>query len=151
MNSLLRRGVTAFSCLSVLLFLSAVALYAGEKQWSGAGGGASAWEDAGNWFPAEVPDAGDDVFIDAEAGVSVSDTFSAKSLTIGGRADPQFFIGNFIYGTFAPEENTDNALYIRKGGVVNLADFAGALVLKGSLKLSDESLPDEPAFMFLAE
>ena len=140
----------------VLFFICGLAVgncllsWAEEKQWSGAGDGAS-WQDSSNWFPATVPAAGDEVNIDAAgARVSAAKTFYSKSVTVGGRQESSFTIENFIYGTIIPARVTDNALYIRKDGTV-IVTGAASVTLKGILKNSDDSLVEEPAFMFGAE
>ncbi len=141
--------VRLFVCLFVGWLVCGQA-QAADKQWSGAGDAAS-WSDASNWFPASIPSTSDDVSIDAtSASVLASATFSAKSLTVGGRQTSTFTTDNFVYGTITPTKNTDNALYIRKDGAVTLKG-TGDITLKGAFKNSEESLTSEPAFMFGVE
>lgn len=136
--------------LSVSLSVFSFSVYAEEKQWSGAGDGIS-WEDALNWNPASVPVSSDDPVIDAQgANTTASKTFSARTLKVGGRKESNFTTYDFIYGTIAPAKETETALYIRKDGLVTLKG-PGDITLKGSFKNSEESLPDEPGFMFAAE
>ena len=132
--------------VTILIFLS-FSVYADEKQWSGAGDGLY-WKDDDNWSPAAVPTVSDDVTISKEdATVYASETFNAKSLTVGGRGTAAFSSENFVYGNIAPAAGTDIALYIRKDGEVTLKG-AGDLTLKGAFKNSQEALVSEPAFMF---
>lgn len=128
------------------IFLKTTA-FAEEKQWSGAGG-STTWEDASNWFPAALPALTDDVVINLEdAEVAASEKFFARTLSIGGREASAFTANDFVDAVIAPESNTDNALHIRKDGLVVLKG-AGSIVVKGSFKNSEEALPSEPAFMF---
>ncbi len=123
---------------------------ASDKQWSGKGDAAS-WEDKSNWSPAVAPTASDDIIIDDEgANAAISKTFNAKSVTVGGRKTSSLTKVNFVYGTVIPAKNTDNALHIRKNSSVTMQGV-GAVTLKGAFKNSEESPPDEPAFMFGAE
>ena len=124
--------------------------HADTKQWSGAGDAAT-WEDDSNWSPAAVPTTTDDVIIDTDAAKpSISKTFNAQSVVVGGRKDSSLTKVNFVYGTVKPAKTTDNALHIRKKGSVTMQG-TGTVTLKGTFKNSEESPPDEPAFMFGAE
>jgi len=130
-----------------MVFLFSVSVYAGDKQWS-SGGDGSSWADASNWFPDAIPTASDNVSIDTEdADVTASETFSAQSLTIGGREESAFTTADFVYGKIAPDDSTQEALYIRKDGAVTLAG-PGTITLEGAFKNSQEALSSEPAFMF---
>ena len=140
-----------------LIFISVIILSlffvgstsADEKQWGGGGDGVS-WEDLDNWSPAAIPALSDAVTISAaNAEVVASETFSAKSITVGGRGAANFTSSDFVYGTITPLENTDNALFIRKDGLVTMKG-TGDITLKGALKNSEETLVNEPSFMFQA-
>ena len=141
--------------ISVLIcFFMTISVYADMKQWSGRTDALS-WAKDGNWFPGAIPTLLDDVFIDLQdASVNISDYakgFKAKSITAGGRTDSTLTMGSFVYGTITPENNTDNALYIRKGGTVIAQGGGGTVTLKGALKFYEADIPDEPAFIFGAE
>ncbi|MFC1699607.1 hypothetical protein ACFL1I_06610 [Candidatus Omnitrophota bacterium] len=139
----------------VALFFALCALhltqcYAEQKVWSGDGDGSS-WSDDDNWSPAVEPSAADEALIDAAgAAVSFEQTFSAKSITVGGREDTTLTIGNFIFGTLAPDSSSDPALVNRSGGTITLQG-AGVIALQGKYEASKESLTDEPSFMFWLE
>ena len=133
-----------------LTSLISMPVYAAEKQWSG-GGDAASWEDSSNWSPLGVPSASDDVTIDTKsADVVATKTFNAKTLAVGGRQESNFTTQDFVYGTMSPSAHTDIGLHIKKDGFVTLKG-SGDITLKGSFKNSEESLPSEPSFMFLAE
>lgn len=124
--------------------------YATDKQWSGGGDGVS-WDGDANWSPSGTPAASDNASIDVQSSaVVISKNFNAKSLTVGGRTTSGLTASNFVYGTISPANNTDNALYIRKDGSITLQG-AGTITLKGKFKNSEETLSDEPSFMFGAE
>ena len=136
--------------VSIVIIFLVLSVYASEKQWS-AGGDVLSWEDPSNWFPQSVPATSDDVVIDVSgANVLISRTFYAQTLTVGGRNESILTSADFVSGTISPAKNTDDALYIRKGGAVTL-EGTGVLVLKGAFKNSEATLADEPAFMFKAE
>jgi hypothetical protein len=149
----LKQHSAAFSVIisvSIVIIFLVLSVWAAEKQW-GAGGDALSWEDATNWFPQVAPTTSDDIIIDvAGANVLISRTFYAQTLTMGGRNESSLTSADFVSGTISPTENTDDALHIRKGGAVTL-EGAGIITLKGAFKNSEETLPDEPAFMFKAE
>ncbi|MFC1632242.1 hypothetical protein ACFL2I_06785 [Candidatus Omnitrophota bacterium] len=139
----------------VILFLALCGLhftqcYAEQKVWSGDGDGSS-WSDDDNWSPAVEPASADEALIDAAgAAVSFEQTFSAKSITVGGREDTTLTIGNFIFGTIAPDSSSDPALVNRSGGTITLQG-AGVITLQGKYEGSKEGLTDEPSFMFWLE
>ncbi len=140
--------ICIFLVFIFILFLTLNA-NADEKQWGGGGDGVS-WEDLDNWSPAAIPTLSDAVTISAaNADVVASETFSAKSITVGGRGVANFTSIDFVYGTITPAENTDNALFIRKDGTVTMKG-TGDITLKGAFKNSEETLTNEPAFMFQA-
>ena len=142
--------------ISVMVFVlfSAFSVYADTKQWSGKYDGLSWYEDS-NWFPSGIPTLSDSVIVDTQgssvAVSEMSEVCKASSLTVGGRTDSTVIMENFVYGTIAPDNATDSALYIRKGGELILQGGGGVITLKGALKNSEEAIPDEPAFMFGAE
>jgi hypothetical protein len=138
--------------LPFLIFLLSSILYhpasfSAEKQWSGVAGD-NKWASANNWFSVGVPAATDNVFIDAQ-GLSLNFpqySFQILSLTLGGRQDPVITLPDFTSGAIRAAANTDTALYLRKGSTLLLSGN-GDIALKGGLKFSEETLPDEPAFM----
>ncbi len=136
-------------CAGMIIFFS-ISVYAAQRQWSG-GGDAALWEDAPNWSPRGVPSALDDIVIDAlNAHVTASATFNARTLVVGGRQESNFTTQDFVYGILSPSQGTDTALHIKKSGLVTLTG-AGDVILKGAFKNSEDTLPVEPSFMFIAE
>lgn len=137
----------------IILLLFSTQARAEDKQWTGTYD-ASSWGNDANWFSSGVPTVSDDATITVQdASVLISDAskaFNAKSITVAGRADSTLTAADFVYGLISPSAATDNALYIRKGGNVILQG-TGTITLKGRFKNSEETLPDEPAFMFGAE
>ncbi len=132
----------------ILTLFIALNSNAAEKQWSGSGDGVS-WADADNWYPAAIPTISDTAVISlANADIIASETFSAKSITVGGRGAANFTVNDFVYGTITPENNTDVALFNRKDGLITLQGQAGDITLKGAFKSSQETLANEPGFMF---
>ena len=147
---ILQKSLAVILSVGALVLWCSGALYSEEKQWSGAGDGAS-WADSSNWYPASAPTISDEVNIDTQgAKVIAAQTFFARTLKVGGRNGSDFTAQDFVYGAIAPLKETDEALYIRKQGLVTLKG-PGDITLKGSFKSSEESLPDEPGFMFGAE
>jgi hypothetical protein len=145
------RQLISVICVWLLVFLAVpICAWATEKQWSG-GGDAAAWEDSANWSPTGVPSSSDSIIIDATgAAVATGETFTAKTLTVGGRTESSFTTKDFVFGTVSPSSGTDAALYIKRGGLATLTG-SGDITLKGSFKNSEESLFKEPSFMFVAE
>ena len=134
--------------LSVLLGSSGV--YAAEKNWSGAGDGSS-WSDDDNWSPASAPTSADEALIDMDgASVVCTETFNAKSVTIGGNETITLTSNNFIFGTISPGSGSLVAILNRSGGTYTLKG-AGIVTVKGQYKDSEESLVAEPSFMFWIE
>jgi len=134
--------------LSVLMF--ATATYAEDKAWTGAGDGSS-WSDLDNWQPAAVPTSDDDVTIDAEeASIVCTQTFEAKSVTVGGKQTASLVSNSFVFGTIAPDSVSDPAIVNRKGGKIILKG-PGTLTLQGQYKGSKETLVTEPSFIFWLE
>jgi hypothetical protein len=136
--------------ISLFFFTQAWADY---KQWSGKYDAVS-WSKDGNWFSSGIPTLSDNTTVNTTAAnVVISNVFGgfkAKDLAVGGRADSTVTAENFVYGFIEPASGTDNALLIRKGGLVVLQG-AGVITLKGKFKNSEETIPDEPALMFGAE
>ncbi len=145
-----------FSWLLVLIFvvisvltLTSTAL-AEDRTWSSAGDGAS-WSDEENWFPEEVPTLTDDVTIDDEDASAVCDeTFSAKSIIIGGQETSKLTIEKFIYGQIKPASTSDTAISNRKGGTL-LLKGVGIITVHGKYEDSETSLAPEPSFLFWVE
>lgn len=135
------------------MLLAAFPIEAAEKTWSGSGD-ASSWSDDDNWFPQVEPTAGDDVLIDAEdVSVTCSETFKAKSISIGGNETSTLISENFIFGTISPEATSDVAIDNRQGGTFRLKG-AGIVTLQGQYKdsLGEGGVSvDEPSFMFWLE
>ncbi|MFH1504686.1 MAG: hypothetical protein ABIH08_04805 [Candidatus Omnitrophota bacterium] len=136
------------SCLAIfLLLLISVSLPAEDKSWSGSGDGVN-WADDDNWFIDVEPTNADDVSIDLNgASVTCTETFSAKSITLGGRETSDLISNNFVFGTVSPDSTSDIAILNRSGGVFTLKG-SGVVTLQGSYKDSEESLTSEPSFMF---
>ena len=135
--------ISTLICVLILL----PAAEAADKTWSGSGDGTS-WSDDDNWSPAVAPTSADAVSIDTEeTSVVCDETFSAKSVTIGGRETSTLTSSNFIYGTVTPDSTSDIAISNRKDGKFTLQG-AGIVTVKGQYKDSEESLISEPSFMF---
>jgi len=133
--------------LSVLMVVPAIAA---EKNWSAAGDAAT-WSDDDNWSPAAEPTSADDVSIDAEsAAVTCTETFKAKSVTVGGRETSTLTTNNFIFGTVSPDSVLDIGILTRSGGTITLTG-AGTVTVQGQYEDSEESLTDEPSFLFWIE
>ena len=121
---------------------------AGQKTWTGAGDTAE-WSEDQNWQPDAAPTSSDDVTINAPgASVAPSETFDAKSITIGGSQTSTFTEGKFISGTVEPTTTSDVAVENRRRGKLILKGSAGTLKLKGKYKDSEESLADQPSLIF---
>ena len=138
-------GITGF----IILILTGPAV-SEDKTWSASGDGTN-WSDEDNWTPAVEPASGDDILIDAgDAAVVCTETFKAKSITMGGRETPSLTSNNFIFGTVSPDSGSGIAVLNRSGGTITLKG-AGTLTLQGQYKDSEESLTPEPSFMFWIE
>jgi len=139
----------------IILFLAllpAVA-FADSKQWVGQSQTSTTdWSDGYNWLQQGKPAGNDDVLIDKEnASVIVGETFSIKSLAIGGKeSEISLTKSDFVYGTIAPANSTDAALELRENGILVLNNV-GDITLKGALKSSNQTAIQEPSFMFVAE
>lgn len=144
-----RKSVSIIGIVCIA-FLLASAVYAAEKNWD-AGGDGSDWSDGDNWHPAGIPTLADDIVIDSEdAEVTCSQTFKAKSITVGGRETSKLTSENFVYGTVEPDATSDVAMLCRPGGTIKLKK-AGVLTLKGQYMDSEETLAAEPSFIFWVE
>ena len=145
------RLLSLVSCLLLLAscFLLPISnLYAAEKTWN-ANEGETDWFEDGNWFPQEAPTSADDATISSpNATVDISQTFNAKSITVGGTQPCSLNIDNFVSGLVAPDANTDIAILNRRDGVIKIKGSAGTTKLKGTYKDSEESLADQPSFVF---
>lgn len=146
---MIKKILTLLGLLSVLLVIS---VSAADKTWSGGSDGVS-WSDQDNWYPSEVPTANDDVLIDIEDGqISANQTFTAKSITIGGREVTILTTDSFVFGTIEPDEVTDSAIINRSGGKITLSG-SGVITLKGKYESSKQAstIISEPSFMFWIE
>lgn len=144
---MIRRIIILFVFFFTLCTLHFTQIYAAEKNWSGGGDGTT-WSDDDNWFPAVTPATTDDVTIDVEgASVVCTQTFKARSITVGGRTSCTLTSNNFVYGTVTPDFTSDVALYNKRDGTVTLKG-AGTITLGGEYKDSEEVLTPEPSFMF---
>ena len=152
--SVKEKKVLLFPIFLVFLLLNCGGVCAEDKQWSG-NDDALSWEKDINWFFNGVPALADNVVINAQgASVTISKTseiFNAASLTVGGRTGSTVTVENFVYGLIDPASSADNALYIRKDGEVVLQGGGGVVTLKGMFMNSEQTIPNEPAFMFGAE
>lgn len=137
-------------CILLFQGLGSKAVLAEEKIWS-QGGDEVSFEDGANWTPAGKPSIDDDAVITKTGSdVDISKTFDLKSISIGGKGQAILKTEDFISGEITPDENTDNALYIKKDAEVTL-EGAGQIKLKGTFKNSEETLVSTPGFMFSAE
>lgn len=137
-----------FVIISVFLIYS---VEAADKEWISAGDGAS-WADGKNWRPEGIPNTADNVTVDfKDASVICDRTFGAKTLTVGGTTSSAMTKNNFVSGTISPSSASDDALHIRKNGLVTLKGL-GTITLKGKFKsTSEEGSPGEESFMFTLE
>ncbi|UCD54732.1 MAG: hypothetical protein JSV93_04200 [Candidatus Omnitrophota bacterium] len=132
------------------ILLVATPLLAEDRTWSGGGDGTS-WSDKENWFPEEVPTLEGDVTIDDEDASPVCDeTFSAKSIIIGGQETSRLTVEKFIYGQIKPSSTSDTAISNRKGGTL-LLKGAGIITVHGKYEDSEPALTSEPSFLFWIE
>lgn len=139
----------------ILYFLIAagigeISAYPEEKNWTGFGD-TSQWYEAQNWSPGSVPGSTSQVKIDSEdIDVTITQTFEAKSITLGGRYSSSLTSQDFVYGTIAPDNSSDSAILVRKGGHVILKG-PGVITLEGSYTDSEEELESQPSFLFWVE
>jgi len=138
--------------LSLFFIVLTVSAIAADKTW-GSGGDETSWSDQYNWYPAEVPTISDDVLIDIEDGsITVDQTFTAKSITIGGGESTTVTTESFVFGDVEPDAVTDSAIINRYGGKLTLSGV-GVITLKGtyeSMKDASASI-SEPSFMLWVE
>jgi hypothetical protein len=133
-----------------IIFSTGSYTYAADKVWGG-GGDETSWSDDDNWSPAAEPTSADDALIDAEdASVVCAQTFAAKTVTLGGRENTSLTTNNFVFGTIAPDTSSDVAILNRGGGTLTLTG-AGVITVHGKYQDSEESLVNEPSFMFWIE
>ncbi|MDD5270858.1 MAG: hypothetical protein PHE80_06710 [Candidatus Omnitrophica bacterium] len=143
-------ALIAFACAAVFTAACQGAAYCADKNWIGAGD-ASTWADPKNWNPEGAPTSADDVTIDLEgSSASASETFEAKSVTVGGGNTSVFSTENFVYGEISTASPSDEALYIKKAGTVVL-NGAGTITLRGMFKNTEETVTGEESFMFTLE
>ncbi|MBU4342805.1 MAG: hypothetical protein KJ902_04290 [Candidatus Omnitrophica bacterium] len=152
-STILQRRYQRISASIVMVCITFIFIsigYAEEKNWSGAGDGSS-WSDDDNWSPASAPTSADEALIDTDgASVVCTETFNAKSVTIGGNEAITLTSNNFIFGTISPGSGSLVAILNRSGGTYTLKG-AGIVTVKGQYKDSEESLVAEPSFMFWIE
>ena len=134
-----------------MTFLFVSKAFCEDKSWN-AGGDKTDWADKDNWLPKASPTASDDTLIDMlDASADISDTFAAKSLTLGGKKASLLTVDNFVTGELVPSNTTDLAFHNRRDGLLTLKGSAGKVTLKGTYKSSRETVPDEPSFMFYVQ
>ena len=134
--------IVIFACILLLSFSANAA----DKTWSG-GGDASSYSDDSNWSPASTPTTASDVTIDSEnASVTASQTYNAKSLTIGGRNTSTLTSSNFVFGNISPGSTSDTAISIRSGGKFKLQG-AGVVTAQGKYLDTEGTLISEKGFM----
>jgi len=138
-------------CLFIIaIILIAIPVHADDKSWTGSGDGTS-YSDEYNWFPAGAPNPASDAAIDEnDASVEANSTFYAKSITVGGRNTSTMTVNKFIYGTVEPSSVSDTAVMTRPGGKTVLKGSVGTVTLKGQYVDSEESVAEEPSFVFWA-
>ena len=135
---------------TLCLFLIALNIspcLAADKNWSGAID-ATDWFGEENWYPSSAPAGLDNAIINAkDANVKISETFNAKSITLGGYEASYLTVDEFISGTIAPSSPSDIAILTRKDGHLILKG-AGTVVVKGTYKKSEEDLVSQPSLVF---
>ncbi len=149
---MLKKILILFIVCFILYPSTFILVYSADKTWSGGGDGVN-WSDQDNWYPTEVPTASDDLLIDIEDGqISGDQTFTAKSITIGGRESTALTTDSFVFGTIEPDEVTDVAVTNRSGGKITLSG-SGVITLKGKYESSKQAatITSEPSFMFWVE
>ena len=142
------KSVLISMLISVLLVAPFVR--AEEQGWSGSGDGTS-WADGDNWFAKGVPEITSDVTIeDEDAAVVCNETFTAKSITVGGRETSSLTINNFIRGTIQPDATTEDAIINRPGGTIILTG-SGRIIVKGRYASSKDTPASGPSLLFWLE
>jgi len=130
--------------------LTVLPLLAGEKTWNAAGDG-EVWSDDDNWLPAVAPTSSDDVVISSiNSTATCSETFEAKSITVGGRGQSTLVSEDFIFGSVTPETTSNIGILNRQDGKLVLKG-AGTLTVRGQYKDTEESLTSQPSFLFWVE
>ncbi len=113
--------------------------------------GTGYWDSSANWYPAQAPTAADDVYMDTESAVIISDSdFAAQEIFLGGAYCVDWMVNDAIFGVVSPVVPTDPAVYNRRGGYLTLSG-TGVVTLKGSYHTTDETIVPEPSFMFSTE
>lgn len=136
--------------LLMLFALAAPAAHA-EKNWLGEGDGFN-WTDDTNWFPVMAPTLSDDVVVNVlDAPVVLHDSFSARSLSIGGNVNSSVTVDPFVSGLVAPGNSSDVAVLNGVKGKMTLKSGSGVVKLRGSYKDSETPLSDEPALVLYFE
>jgi len=87
--------LTISLCFSITTF--------SQVEWTGTGDGQS-WDDPFNWFDEEVPQDGDDIYIDGGSVVYYGDPFFYGSLTLAGGTNLFIFSDIFLIGEFYVDE-----------------------------------------------
>ncbi len=141
-----------FACIfMVCIFLTGISAVKAEDRVFNAEGDGTSWSDDNNWSPAIAPTIADDVLINMENGsVVCTQTFKARSVTIGGSWDSILTSDNFIFGAISPDSTSDIAVHNRKGGIFRLISV-GTVILRGQYKDSQESPVAQPSFIFSTE
>ena len=140
---------SVFTILVITFFSVTIPASADVLAWGLLGTGY--WDTASNWYPAQIPTASDDIYMDAEGAIILIDSdFEAQEIFIGGLYAVDINVSDAIFGTIAPVVSSDPAIYMRKDGYLKLTG-TGILTLKGSYLSSDDNIVPEPSFMFSAD
>ena len=125
--------------------------FAEDKSWN-AGGDKASWTDDANWLPSGAPTASSDVLVDMlDTKAEVSETFTAKSLTLGGKKASQLTVDNFVAGAIEPSNASNLAVHNRNGGYMIMKGSAGKVTLRGTYKSTKQAVADEPSFMLYVQ
>ena len=136
----------ALFCCFIFLIVPSPA-FAADKTWTGSADSTD-WFGDENWYPSPAPAPIDNVTINTkDANVRASETFNAKSLTLGGNEETYLTTENFISGKIEPSSSSDVAILNRKDGHLILKG-AGTLTVKGTYKDSEENLAAQPSLVF---
>lgn len=132
----------------LFLLVQAPCLFAETKTWDNADG-AGEWQENANWFPEAAPTSQDDVVINAvDSRVTATQTFQAKTVTLGGHQASVLETQDFVSGTIDPGNSDETAVLNRRDGHLILKGDAGTVRLKGKYKSSEESMAEQPSFVF---
>ena|SRR3989338_4018589 len=138
-------------CSLTCLWCFVAPVLADSKVFTGSGDGVT-WHDVANWSAQGVPGAGDVVTVDkANAAITANQTVAVGSLTVGGKASSALTMDIFADGEIVPASVNDVALHIRKDGAVVLKGTGSRVILRGSFKNSEESMPSEPSVLILLQ